>query len=152
MQTYRELICTIGLAGLLLSGAVGTMLILRSLLSGQIFRIRKKFPGCASTFRLDMLKREFEIEEQIFQKISLDLHDQVGHSLSLAKLHLTTLIEDGCFHTDKIAYSVSLISRSLEELRHISRNLNSDNIICHGLIKTLEHTLQQAKRCRRLSH
>lgn len=39
----------------------------------------------------DMLKSQVEIQEQTFQNISREIHDNIGQKLSLAKLYLNTL-------------------------------------------------------------
>ncbi len=39
----------------------------------------------------DILQSQIEIQEQTFQHISKEIHDNIGQKLTLAKLHLNTL-------------------------------------------------------------
>src|SRR6476659_6917468 len=42
----------------------------------------------------DLLRSQIEIQEQTFQNISREIHDNIGQKLTLAKLHLNTLSQD----------------------------------------------------------
>src|SRR5690349_21190950 len=52
---------------------------------------KKELEAVRITYEKELLKTQLEIQEQTFNHIALELHDNVGHFLSLAKLHLSTL-------------------------------------------------------------
>ena len=95
----------------------------------------------------DLLKTQIQVQEQTFQNISREIHDNIAQKLTLAKLQLN-LIE---FPGDKkmqsnISSIISLISESLNDLRDISRSLSSEVIISNGLIKALESEIIQLNK------
>ena len=87
----------------------------------------------------NLLITQLEIQEQTFQNISREIHDNIGLSLTLAKLNLNTLNLDDPYNSkEKINSSISLISESITNLSDISKSLNSEIISTHGLLKALE--------------
>jgi signal transduction histidine kinase len=95
----------------------------------------------------DLLKTQIQVQEQTFQNISREIHDNIAQKLTLAKLQLN-LIE---FPGDKkmqsnISSIINLISESLNDLRDISRSLSSEVIISNGLIKALESEIIQLNK------
>lgn len=93
-----------------------------------------------ATFETMLLSSQIEIQEQTFQNISREIHDNIGLSLTLSKLNLTLFCEEHSNQilTSKISGSIELISSAIEDLRNISRSLNSDSISSNGFLRALE--------------
>lgn len=103
------------------------------------------------TLKLDheknLLKTRLEIQEHTFQKISREIHDNIGLSLTLAKLNLNVLdLEKIEKSKELINSSVDLISKSINDLSDISKSLNSDGIAHQGLLKALELEMERIKK------
>lgn len=94
-------------------------------------------------YEKELLRTQLEIQEQTFEHISLELHDNVGHYISLAKLHLLTLTREDKDFSDKLDASVDLLGTSLQEIRALCSNLNTSNLKNNGLIKTVEQQVAQ---------
>ena len=95
----------------------------------------------------EMLYSRLEIQEQTFQNISREIHDNIGQKLSLAKLHLNTLdISDQPKAILLINDSVNMISESIIDLSDISRSMSSEIILNNGLIKALEFEKGQLEK------
>lgn len=94
-------------------------------------------------YEKELLRTQLEIQEQTFEHISLELHDNVGHYISLAKLHLLTLTSEDKDFSDKLEASVDLLGTSLQEIRALCSNLNTSNLKNNGLIKTVEQQVAQ---------
>lgn len=87
----------------------------------------------------NLLATQLEIQEQTFQNISREIHDNISLSLTLAKLQLNTMnLCDKEQAEIKLTKSIELISKSIVELSDISKGLNADIIKQQGLIKALE--------------
>ncbi len=97
-------------------------------------------------YEKELLQAELEIQEETFQHISLELHDNVGHYISLAKLYLLTLSPADPDFNSKLDSSAELLGTSLQEIRNLCANLNTSNLRNNGLIKTLEQLVQQIGR------
>lgn len=100
-----------------------------------------------SNFEQELFKTQLEIQEETFQHISLELHDNVGHFLSLAKLHLTTIHSPIPKHiNEKLGSCVAMLTRALSEIRSISTGLNPEHIKSNGLIDAIDQQVRQLKR------
>lgn len=94
----------------------------------------------------EILKTQLEIQEHTFQKISREIHDNISLGLSLAKLQTTTYIESKDKDPKLLEFSIDLISKSLMDLSDISKSLDANQLITHGLIKALESEVNVLKK------
>jgi signal transduction histidine kinase len=91
-------------------------------------------------YEQELLRSQLEIQEQTLKTISQEIHDNIGQSLTLAKLQLHTLKENCSF--EDIQPTRELISKSINDLRDLSKSLNPDRIADIGLIESIRHELQ----------
>lgn len=95
----------------------------------------------------EILKSQLEIQEQTFINISQEIHDNIGQVLSLVKLNINTM---DCNHReafkDKITDSKHLISKAIQDLRDLSKSLNTDYIADLGLARAIEHEMEQVQK------
>src|SRR5450631_4573768 len=111
-----------------------------------LFFIQKKQKGftddllsAKANYDRELFKAQLEIQEQTSLENAREIHDNVGQTLTLAKLRVETLDPDG-----KIAEKASIlevsdyIEKALDDLRHISRMMNPDIIKNRGLQKSIE--------------
>ena len=98
-------------------------------------------------FEKNMLSTQLEIQEQTFQNISHEIHDNIGLSLTLAKLQLNTLDWENISNTrSQVNGSIQNISNAIEDLRLVSKALNTDYIREQGLLKALEKEVKKIER------
>jgi two-component system NarL family sensor kinase len=96
------------------------------------------------TFEKTILNTQLEIQEQTFQHISREIHDNISLSLTLAKLQLNTFDwDDRDKAANKLESSIQLLGKSIAELSDISKSLNADIIIQQGLLKALEEETER---------
>jgi two-component system, NarL family, sensor kinase len=92
-----------------------------------------------ANYEKELYKAQLEIQEQTFQEIAREIHDNVGQILSLAKLGLGTLdLERKDEATEGILEISDILEKALDDLRHLSRTLNTEIIKKGGLIKSIE--------------
>lgn len=97
----------------------------------------------------DMLKSQLEIQEQTFQNISREIHDNIGQKLTLAKLQLNTVqIPDNPMNHSLIQDVVKIIGVAIGDLSDISRSMSSEVIMSNGFIKALEFEINQLNKTR----
>ena len=95
----------------------------------------------------EMLHSQVEIQEQTFENISREIHDNIGQKLTLAKLQLNTVnLNDGKHITERLHDAVSMISEAINDLSDISRSMSSEIILNNGLIKALEFEVGQLNK------
>lgn len=147
MQTQKEVILIIVVISFLFFILISYILTMLFFHKKKQLGFQKEVELIKANYEKELLKTQLEIQEETFQHISLELHDNVGHFLSLAKLHLTTM--NGSVPkeiSEKLEASVSLLTSSLDEIRNISKSLNTENIKSNGLIKTVEQQVEQLKK------
>ncbi|MBC7829720.1 MAG: hypothetical protein H7122_18395 [Chitinophagaceae bacterium] len=100
----------------------------------------------------NLLKTQLEIQEQTFQNISREIHDNIGLSLTLAKLNLNIIeLEKPQKWKELVASSIDLISKSISDLSDISKSLNSEAISQQGLLNALQVEVERLKRLNRFT-
>jgi two-component system, NarL family, sensor kinase len=90
------------------------------------------------------LQSQLEIQEQTFQKISREIHDNIGQKLTLAKLYLNTFdFDDRHTAMQQVNDSVNIIGEAINDLSDLSHSMSSEIILNSGLIKALEFEAEQ---------
>jgi two-component system, NarL family, sensor kinase len=108
---------------------------------------QRRISTLKSDFEKTLLATQLEIQEQTFQNISREIHDNIGLSLTLAKLNLNTLSWSNILTTrEKVFGSVEFISRAIEDLSYLSKTLNTDFIEENGLLNALEVEIKKIKK------
>ncbi len=100
-----------------------------------------------ATHERAILESQIEIQEQTFQNISREIHDNIGQKLTLAKLQLNTLpIVNDTYLKDAVESSINMISEAILDLSDISRSMSSEIILNNGFIKALEFEIAQLQK------
>ena len=86
-----------------------------------------------------LLQSQIEMQEQTFQNISREIHDNIGQKLTLVKLLLNTLNLSVKNKTETdVNDSINILSEVINDLSDISRSMSSAIILSNGLIKAVE--------------
>lgn len=100
-----------------------------------------------SNFEKTLLATQLEIQEQTFQNISREIHDNIGLSLTLAKLNLNTIYWSHLEQTkEKVYNSVDFISKAIEDLSYISKTLHTGYIEENGLLNALDFEIKKIRK------
>jgi len=100
-----------------------------------------------SLFNQTLLQTQLEIQEQTLKTISQEIHDNIGQVLSLAKLNLNTIdMTNPGKLLEKINDSKQLVSKAIQDLRDLSKSLNTDNIVSIGLQRAIEYELDMINK------
>ena len=109
------------------------------------FKIRHM--NLANQYKEELLRSQLEIKEQTLKNISQEIHDNIGQTLSLAKLNLNTIPpekQNGL--SEKITHTRDLVGKAIQDLRSLSKTLNTDTVISAGLLAAIEYELAQLER------
>ena len=108
--------------------------------------LKEELKRIESNFEKNILNTRLEIQEQTFQHISKEIHDNISLALTLAKLNLNTMDwndkEKGAI---KVEGSIDLITQSLVQLNDLSKSLDADIISQHGILAAIEQEMQRIK-------
>jgi signal transduction histidine kinase len=92
----------------------------------------------------NLLKTQIEIQEQTFQNISREIHDNISLSLTLAKLNLNTLDwnnKDSTYRSVKS--SINIIGSAITDLSNLSKSMNPELIRNLGLMKAVKNEIEK---------
>lgn len=98
-------------------------------------------------FQQEILRAQLEIQEQTLKNVSVEIHDNIGQTLSLVKLNLATAdtAPTEQLHS-KLHDTYELVSKAIRDLRNLSKSLNTDYIAEKGLLPLIEHELSMIAR------
>jgi two-component system, NarL family, sensor kinase len=92
--------------------------------------------------QFDLVQSQINAQEQTFQKISCEIHDNISLTLSLSKIYLHDIdFNDQNDAHDKINLSVCLIKKAMDDLNNLSRSLNAESIQKFGLLKSVQQLI-----------
>ncbi len=98
-------------------------------------------------FEAELLRTHVEVQEQTMQRIAHELHDNIGQLLSLTTLTLSSIqIKDPVRSAEKISNSISLVNKSIKELRDLAKLLHGEPILRAGLADTIQHEVNQLEK------
>jgi signal transduction histidine kinase len=92
------------------------------------------------TFQKEATLAQLEMSEQLLMKISQEIHDNIGASLTLAKMQLALI--DASTYQLKANRTIELLTRSIEDLRNLSKSINGSYILDQGLENAIQRELE----------
>lgn len=98
-------------------------------------------------FQAELLKTEIEIQEQTRRNLASDLHDNIGQILSLTSVIVGSInLENKENATKKITEIKTLLTKSISELRQLSKIIHGEQLIRQGLLSTIEQEIAWLER------
>lgn len=97
-------------------------------------------------FNQQLLQSQLEIQEQTFNTISREIHDNVGQVLSLTKVQLNIIDQTQILDNTLLSDAKEGVRKALTDLRDIAKSLNSERIQFLSLPEITEHELQRINR------
>ena len=91
-----------------------------------------------------LLQSQLEIQEQAFNDISDEIHDNIGQVLSLVRLNLNTM-KPGT-EIDKFKASDELLEKAIHDLRLLSHTLNGRQILLDGFETSVRKMLSSVEQ------
>jgi signal transduction histidine kinase len=146
----KEIVLFVIIATIVILALVAFMILILFLYQKKQVAFLQSLESLKLDHEKNLLKTKLEIQEQTFQNISREIHDNIGLSLTLAKLNLNMLeLEKTEKSKELILSSVELISKSINDLSDISKSLNSEAISQQGLLNALQLEIDRLRRLNR---
>ena len=126
--------------------AIGIIILILVYQKKQLHYLNEK-NQMKNSFDKEIFQTQLEIQEQTLKNISQEIHDNIGQVLSLVKLNINTMnFTEPLLLQDKIDDSRRLITKAIQDLRDLSKGLNTDYIIELGLTRAIEYQLDMLKK------
>jgi len=101
-------------------------------------------------FEKQSLQSQIEIQEQTFNAISQEIHDNVGQMLSLAKVQMNIAEEQLKNSPSHLKDAKENITRALDDLRDIAKNLNTDRIEELDFVQILQTEVDRLNKIKKI--
>lgn len=100
----------------------------------------------------EMLQSQIEVQNETLQYIAQEIHDNVGQTLTLVRLYLNMLEEEAPTenYQHKLMSTNNLVGLAIDDLRNLSKSLDSDFINDFGLDQSLSHELDRINKLGRM--
>lgn len=92
-------------------------------------------------YQTDLLRTQLEIQELTLSHISQEIHDNIGQMLSVVKLQLGSIQSADQATINKLDTSFQILTKTIQDLRQLSRNLNTDYIEQKGFLHCVTEEL-----------
>lgn len=89
-------------------------------------------------FDAQLMQARLEMQEQAFNRISEEIHDNVGQLLSLTKIQLSSLEESHIVDHETLSEARSNVARAIVDLRNLAKSLNTSHIGSLSITKAAE--------------
>jgi two-component system NarL family sensor kinase len=94
-------------------------------------------------FNEQLLRSQLEIQEQSFNTISMEIHDNVGQTLSLLKVQLNIMDQKKTLDKVLLGEAKDNVGKAMSDLRDIAKSLSSERIQLLSLSEMTKHELQR---------
>ena len=140
MQAKEELIFTIILVVIVLVFLGILLLVILARHNMRKNRLVHENEKIKREFEQTLLNTRLEIQEQTLTEVSREIHDNIGQTLSLARLHVNTMESAGAADVSSVD---DLLGKAITDLRALSHSLNTNNIREIGFVDAVKLLLSQ---------
>jgi signal transduction histidine kinase len=114
------------------------------------YRHQQQLLEINNRYEKSLLESRLKIQEETFQAISQNLHDNIGSNISTTML---MLYKDEQTSDEELESNrkeaLSMLSRIVDDLKDIARNLNADYLENIGLNEAIRQRMDQLKRLKK---
>lgn len=143
-QTHTEIIIIAIIAGTLFGCFILSFILLYQKRRAKHLQEKQRLQ---SEFNQTLLQSQLGIQEQTLKNISGEIHDNIGQILSLTKLNLGMIdIDKPHQFQQKIDDSKNLVGKAIQDLRDISKRLNTDYMSTMDLVEAIGYELEMIRK------
>jgi signal transduction histidine kinase len=125
---YNEVLIAIIIGIIIFLVITGTVVFILLFYQKKKFQHKSQIDGLQKKFSEELLKSQLEIQEQTFNDISQEIHDNVGQILSLAKVQINIMTEGDDMSHEMLNDVKNNIGKAMTDLRDIAKSLSSERI------------------------
>ncbi|OOQ57974.1 sensor histidine kinase [Mucilaginibacter pedocola] len=138
-----QIISAIALTTLLLMVLMAFLLFMLFWQRRKSNRYIKEKEIMTAMFNEQLLRSQLEIQEQSFNVISMEIHDNVGQTLSLLNVQLNIIDQQESLDRLLLADAKESVKKAMTDLRDIAKSLNSERIKLASLPDITAHESQR---------
>jgi signal transduction histidine kinase len=120
----------------------------------NLYRQKLKQEELKNQHQTELLRYSIEVQEQERKRIARDMHDELGATLSITRMHLMQAEKLHGHTSEVLSEDLKNITRltetSLANMRRISHELMPPQLETFGLVKTLESINEQLNKTNKI--
>jgi len=125
---YDEILIVI-LTGIIIFFVITAMVVFIMLFyQKKKLKHRQTIDEMQKRFSEELLKAQLEIQEETFNRISQEIHDNVGQVMSLARVQINIMTESNDIQREMLFHVKDNIKKAMTDLRDIAGSLSSQRI------------------------
>lgn len=101
-------------------------------------------------YEKELRQAEHEVQEQVLTNVARELHDNIGQLLTLIRIQLEQEKLDDTQMATRLAPVDSTLNDTIEQVRLLSHNLNTEYLETHGLVYAIEKEVDRLSQLKRL--
>ncbi len=140
---YKEILIVI------VAGSMLFILLVTIIVMFMLYYQKKKFQyfeekqNMKAAYERQLLETRLEIQEEVFDAISREIHDNVGQLLSLVKVQLNILKQNRIMNPALLDEIKTNLGQVMTDLRNMARNLNADHLLQLTLAEAVQQILHR---------
>jgi len=143
---YQEILAVIITVVVLFMGLLCVMVLIMFNHQRRKFRYREETKAMSEAYQKQLLESRLEMQEETFNSISREIHDNVGQLLSLVKVQLNIAEQNGTAGTDLLGDIKTNVGQAMTDLRDIAKSLSSERLQWIPLTQAVGQELQRIGR------
>ncbi|RZF62483.1 sensor histidine kinase [Sphingobacterium corticibacterium] len=143
---YQEILAVIITVVVLFMALLCVMVLIMFNHQRRKFRYREEKKAMSEAYQKQLLESRLEMQEETFDSISREIHDNVGQLLSLAKVQLNIARQSTHADKDLLEDIKSNVGQAMTDLRDIAKSLSSERLQWISLVQAVSHELQRIGR------
>jgi two-component system NarL family sensor kinase len=139
----KQILTAIVLVSILLFFLLGFLFLMLFLQRKKSNRFIRERENMKRLFNEQLLRAQLEIQEVSFNTVSMEIHDNVGQTLSLLKMQLNIIDGQKSIDRNLISEAKISVSKAMSDLRDIAKSLNTERIAMTALSEMVEHEVRR---------
>lgn len=102
-------------------------------------------------FQSELVKSRIEMKDQTLSEISRELHDNIGQILSVGIMQINLYMQNQKeVSRDDLNDLKGMLSKSLDEIRTLSRIINRDNLLESNFLEAIQLDLERIRKLKKI--
>lgn len=146
IDRYQEILAVIITVVILFMALLCVMVLIMFNHQRRKFRYAQEKRAMSEAYQKQLLESRLEIQEETFDTISREIHDNVGQLLSLAKVQLNIAGQSATADKDLLEDIKTNVGQAMTDLRDIAKSLSSERLQWIPLTQAVSQELQRIGR------
>lgn len=143
---YQEILAVIITVVVLFMALLCVLVLIMFNQQRRKFRHAAEKRSLSEAYQKQLLQARLEMQEETFDSISREIHDNVGQLLSLAKVQLNIAEQNDAADKDLLEDIKTNVGQAMTDLRDIAKSLSSERLQWIPLTQAVSQELQRIGR------